>query len=192
MAITAYDPCGETIGAFVPEASCLEEGSRIVGGYLVKKGFDLESLSDGAAITTAIAAKNLIPVVGLTGNWAPGTSNKKPGMGFQREKHSSFSFSIPIKHYSVDGNLAFWNKVNNSNDYSIAFVFEDLSIWGCLDRSKEVIPMDIVMSPASDEELGGVRRFEGTASWTSKDLPYPLLAPVVAGFTKAVLRAQFS
>jgi len=192
MAITVYDPCAEPIGAFVPEADCLEEGSRIVGGYLVKKGFDLETLIDNTTISAAIVAKNIIPVVGLAGNWPAATSNKKPGMGFQREKHSSNTFAVPIKHYGVDANLPFWNKVNNSKNYSMLFVFEDLSIWGALDRSKEVIPMDIVMSPVSTEELGGTRHFEGLANWTAKDLPYVLGAPVVTGFTKAALRAQFS
>lgn len=191
MAITAYDPCTTELGTMTPEAACLQEGSRIVGAYLVKKGFDLETLTDGAAVATAITAGNLKPVTGLTGNFALPTSNKKPGMAFQREKHSSFSYAIPLKHYSVDANLIFWNTVNGSGNWSLLFVFEDLSIWGALDRLKEVIPMDIVMAPVSEEELGGVRRMEGSANWTANDLPYKLNSTVIAGFTPAVLSAQF-
>lgn len=245
-AITPYDPCGAELGTFVPESECLEEGSRIVGGFLVKKGFNLEQLQvddvvDGTYATTAamiadqanqetgdvylvtenwtvytklatddgdiddytaananmsiaraIDEDNLRVVTGLTGNWAPGTSNKKPGMGFQREKHSSTTYTIPLKHYSVDSNLLFWNTVNGSNNWSFAFVFEDYGIWAALDRQKNPIPMDIVMQPASEEELGGTRRFEGSCGWTSRDLPYTVLAPVVAAFTKAKLAELFA
>jgi hypothetical protein len=190
MAVTVYD-CSTALGTFVPEADCLKEGSRIVGAYLVKKGYDIELLIDLAALTTAITAGNIKPVTGLAGNWAAATSNKKPGMGFQQEKHSSWSYAIPLKHYGVDGNLTFWNTVNGSAEWSMLFVFEDLSIWGALTTDKEAIPMDIVMTPVSEEELGGVRRMEGSATWRGYDLPYKLNSTVIGAFTPAVLSAQF-
>lgn len=244
-ALTIYDSCGDTdFGTFVPETDCLKEGSRLVGGFLAKRGFNIDTLVaddevDGvyASTTAMIAAQsgqatgdkflvgalvytlgaektaalgdytsvaaansiavginqgNLKVLKGLTGNWTAGTSNKKPGMGFQREKHSSTTFAIPIKHYSVDANLEFWDSVNNRKDWSMLFVFEDFAVWGAIDDTKEVIPMDIVMQPVSEEELGGQRRFEGTAGWTAQHLPYSLLSPVVAAFTKAKMSELFS
>lgn len=190
-AITAYDPCGDEPGAFVPETDCIEEGSRVVGTIALKTSFDLATLTDTTEVDDAITAGDLIPIKGMSGNWTAGSSNKKPGMGFNREKHSSFTYSVPLKHFSVDGNLAFWNTLNQQQGWSLLFIFEDFSIWGALDKDKKPIPMDIVMTPASDDELGGQRRFEGTAGWTSKSLPYTLLAPVVPGFTVGKLSALF-
>jgi hypothetical protein len=190
-AITPYDPCGDEPGLMVPESDCLEEGSRIIGAFAVPVAFDLATLVDVAAVDTAITAGNLIVIKGLSGNWAPGSSNKKPGMGFNREKHSSFTYAIPLKHYSVDGNMIFWNTLNQQIGWSLIFIFEDFAPWGALDKDSRTIPMDIVMTPASDDELGGQRRFEGTTGWTTKSLPYTLLAPVVPGFTVAKLSALF-
>jgi hypothetical protein len=190
-AITPYDSCDPEVGTFTPESACLDEGSRIVGAFAAKTTLDLETLVDPEAIDAAITAGTLKVAKGLAGNWAPGTSNKKPGMGYNREKHSSFSYAIPLKHYSVDANLAFWNALNLQQGWSLIFIFEDLSAWGALDNDKKLIPMDITMTPASDDELGGTRRFEGQAGWTTPDLPYALLAPVITGFTVAELSARF-
>jgi hypothetical protein len=190
-AITLYDPCGEEAGTFIPEANCLDEGSRIIGAFAAKTSLDLSTLTDGVTIAAAVTAGNLRIIKGLSGNWTPGTSNKKPGMGFNREKHSSFGYAIPLKHYSVDSNLEFWNTLNQQIGWSLIFVFEDFSPWAALDDDKKCLPMDIVMTPASDDELGGQRRFEGSAGWTTKDLPYALLAPVIAGFTKPILSGLF-
>lgn len=189
-AITPYDPCVTVLGTFVPEAACLDEGSRIVGAMAVKTTLSLETLADTAAISAAITAGDLKIIKDLAGFWAPGTSNKKPGMGFNREKHSSFTYAIPLKHYSVDANLVFWNTLNKQVGWNLLFVFEDLGIWGALDDDKKPLPMDITMGPASDDVLGGQRRFEGAAGWTG-DLPYTLTDPVIAGFTKTELSTRF-
>jgi hypothetical protein len=189
-AITPYDPCGTALGTFVPEDDCLEEGSRIVGAFAIKTTLDLETLIDDAAISAAITAGDMKIIKGLAGNWVLGTSNKKPGMGYNKEKHSSFTYAIPLKHYSVDGNLNFWNTLNKQVGWSLLFVFEDLAIWGALTSDKKPIPMDIVMGPSSTDELGGTRQFEGVMGWTG-DLPYALTAPVIGGFTKTILSTRF-
>lgn len=174
MAITKYDPCNTDLGAFTPEADCLEEGSRIVGIILAKKGLDIETLVDDTSIDAAVAADDVRIVDKLSGNWPKATTNKKPGMGFQREKYSSSSYAIPIKHYSVDANLAFWNDVIQSDNWSAAFVFEDFSVYAALDADLAVIPMDFDVAPSSSEELGGSRMMEGLVGWTQKGLPYKL------------------
>ncbi|ELR69156.1 hypothetical protein C900_05352 [Fulvivirga imtechensis AK7] len=174
LALTAYDPCGAALGTFTPEGDCLEEGSLIVGAMMIKKGVDVQTLIDAVTIDAAVAAGDVKILKGFSGNWARPTANKKPGMAFKREKTSSFTYSIPFKHYGVDANLAFWNTVNFSNDWSMAFVFEDFKMFGALDDQLAVIPMDFDVAPASDEELGGSRRMEGTANWTVKAMPYLL------------------
>ena len=189
-AIVPYDPCGTDLGAFVPEADCIDEGSRIIGAMAVKVTLALETLTDDTEIGDAITAGDLKIIKGLAGNWAAGSSNKKPGMGFNREKHSSFTYGIPLKHYSVDANMVFWNTLNKQVGWSLLFVFEDLSIWGGLDDDKKPLPMDITMTPSSTDELGGTRQFEGMAGWTG-DLPYVLTSPVIGGFTKAILSTRF-
>jgi hypothetical protein len=189
-AITPYNPCVTALGTFVPESACLVEGSRLVGAFAAKTTLDLEDLVDSDAIDAAITAGDLKIIKGLAGNWTPGTSNKKTGMGYNREKHSSFTYAIPLKHYSVDANMVFWNTLNKQVGWSLVFIFEDLSAWGALSDDKKLIPMDIVMSPASDDELGGSRRFEGSAGWTG-DLPYVLTNPVITGFTKTELSTRF-
>jgi hypothetical protein len=93
-------------------------------------------------------------------------------MGFKREQFSSYTYAIPFRHHSVDANLTFWNDVNQSNDYSAMFVFEDFKTWAALDRELAVIPFDFDVAPASDDELNGQRRIEGIINWTYKDLPY--------------------
>lgn len=192
-AITIYDPCGSdfTGTAFVPEADCLDEGARIVGAFLAEVSLDLSSLADTAAIDAAITADTLKVVKGLSGAWPKATSNKKPGKGYNREKHSSSTYALTMSHYSVDANLKFWNAVNNRKDLSMLFVFEDLSIWGMLDKDSKLIPMDIVFHPSADGELGNTRMFEGDVTFTTKSLPYSLLAPVVAGFTVSELSDRF-
>lgn len=149
------------------------------------------SVAEGTDLTSAIARGEVIVVAGLAGNWTAGTSNKKPGKGYNREKHSSFTYSIPLSHYSVDANLGFWNSIDHQVGWSLIFVFEDLTPWGALSSEKTLLPMDITMTPASDDELGGQRRFEGAAGWTTRGLPYSLLAPAVAGLTKAALAGLF-
>jgi len=197
MAITAYDPCdAEEVGTFVPEADCVEEGSRIIGGFLVKKGFDLatlvaEATEDFVTIEAAITAGDLKPLKGLSGSWTKGTSNKKPGKGFNREQHSTWTWAIPFTHYGVDANLKFWNGVSNRKEWSMAFVFEDFGIWACLDRDGQPIVQDIVADPESPEELGGARQISGVVNWTSKDLPYNVLDPAVPAFTRSALRQLF-
>jgi hypothetical protein len=245
-AITLRD-CADEPGTFVPEAACVEEGSRIVGGFLVKKGFDLATLQadddvDGTYATTvalladqanhatgekflvtatwlvytktaattgalgdyttaaaaytiarAISEEYMRVVPGLAGNWTAATSNKKPGMGHQSEKHSSYSYSIPLRHYSVDANLSFWDTINGSNNWSMVFIFENYDgCWGALDKNGKPVVMDIVMSPASDDELGGTRRMEGACAWKGKRLPYNLLAPVIPAFTQDKLAELFA
>lgn len=197
MAITKYDPCdAEEVGTFVPEADCIEEGSRMIGAFLIKKGFDLELLvveetEDFVTIDEAITNGDLKVLKGLSGNWAKGTSNKKPGKGFNREQHSTWTWAIPFSHYSVDANLKFWNAVSNRKEWSMAFVFEDFSIWACLDRDGQPIIQDIVADPESTDELGGARQFSGVVNWTAKDLPYNVNAPAVPAFTKSALRQLF-
>lgn len=189
-AIDPYDPCVDALGTFTPEAECLEEGSRLVGAFAAKTSLDIETLTDDTEIGTAITAGDLRVIKGLAGNWVAGTSVKKPGMGFNVEKHSVFQFAIPLKHYSVDANMAFWNTLNHQSGWSLIFIFEDMAAWGALTKEKVLVPMDIVMSPSSTDELGGTRQFEGTISWRSQ-LPYVLTSPVIAGFTKAILATRF-
>ncbi|MBL6448583.1 hypothetical protein JMN32_19890 [Fulvivirga sp. 29W222] len=176
FAITAYDDCGGAgvLGDFTPEGECIAEGSLIVGGMLIKKGFDATTLVDSVTIDAAVTAGDVKILTGFSGNWPKATANKKAGMAFKKEKTSSFSYAIPFKHYSVDSNLAFWNKVNFSNEWSMVFIFEDFRPYAALDKELGVIPMDFDVNLASDEELGGSRRIEGTASWTVASLPYLL------------------
>ena len=192
-AIAPYDPCDEEEQEenFVPEGACLEEGSRIVGAIKISTSLSLESLVDDDAISAAVTAGTMRFITNIAGAWPKATSNKKPGKGYQREKHSSSSYAPSFTHYGVDANLRFWNAINHSKDSSMLFVFEDLSIWGFVDSEKKAIPMDIVGHPSSDGELGGQRQFEVDVTFTTKSLPYALLAPVIAGFTKAELSARF-
>lgn len=189
-AITPYDPCGDDPAAFVPESTCLQEGSRIIGAFLANVSVNLESLTDATALTAAITAEDIYPLKDLAGSWPLATSNKKPGKGYTRERHSSFTFAIPFSHFSVDANLAFWNTVAHQRNWSMLFVFEDLAIYGALTKDKKLIPMDIPASVVSDGELGNQREIQGTASWTGQQ-PYKLNSTVVGAFTNAILAGYF-
>jgi hypothetical protein len=184
MALTAYS-CGAAPATHTPEADCLEEGSRIVGLMLVKDGVNVESLIDAAAIDAAVTANEVKIVKNVAGNWARPSSNKQPGAGYQTEKHSSYTYAIPFRHFGVDANMAFWNAVNQSREWSAVFVFEDLKAWAALTRQKEVVPMDIEVAPESTDELGGRRQMTGVCGWRHKDLPYVLTdlpASVLKGY----------
>jgi hypothetical protein len=185
MALTAYT-CGTPPGTFITEADCLDEGSRIVGLLLVKEGFDVATLTDEASIDAAVTAGNVKIIDNVAGNWARPTSNKKPGAGYQNEKHSNYTYAIPFRHYGTDANLTFWNAVNNSRNWSAVFVFEDLKAWAALTRELEPITMDIEAAPSSPDELGGRRMMEGVCGWRHQDLPY-----VLSDLTKAALKAKF-
>lgn len=173
-AITAYDPCVEDAGAFTAAADCLEEGSRIIGLMLVKQGTDVETLIDSVSIDAAVTAGDVAIITKVTGSWPKPTVNKKPGLGFKVQKFTSLTYAIPFKHEGVDANLKFWNDINQSDDWSVVFVFEDFSSWCALKRDKSLIAMDIEAAPSAPEELGQSRMIEGTANWTHKDLPYQL------------------
>lgn len=185
MALTAYS-CGAAPGTFTEEADCISEGSRIVGLLLIKEGFDVETLTDEASIDAAVTANDVKIVRNVTGSWARPTSNKQPGAGYQNDKHTSWSFANPFRHFGTDANMLFWNSVNNSRAWSTVFVFEDLKAWAALTRAKEVIPMDIEVAPESTDELGGRRQMTGMCSWRHKDLPY-----VLTDLTEAALKAKF-
>ncbi|MGD1960560.1 MAG: hypothetical protein ACFB2Y_16995 [Fulvivirga sp.] len=186
MALIKYDPCNTVLGDFVAESDCLEEYGRIVAGLLFKVGFNIETIVDQASLDNAITAGDVKVLKGLAGNWAKPTANKKPAKAFKVDQFSSWSYSIPMSHYSVDANLPFWNDVvSSANDWCIAFIFEDFRSWAPLDDELAGIPLDFDMGPASQDEVGGSVQFEGTVNWRSRFMPYLL------ELDKALLRANF-
>ncbi|MEM9857742.1 MAG: hypothetical protein AAF843_10310 [Bacteroidota bacterium] len=186
MALEKYDACNTELADFVSEADCLEELGRIVAGFLFKVGFDIESITDQTTLDQAITDGDVKILKGLAGNWAKPTANKKPAKAFKVDQFSSWNYSIPISHYSVDANLPFWNDVVlSANDWSMAFIFEDLRTWAPLDDELSGIPLDFDMGPASQDEVGGSIQFEGTINWRTRFMPY------VLELDKALLRTNF-
>lgn len=188
MATVTYDPCNVPPGAHTVDPNCLEEGSRIVGAIAVKVGFDIKTIIDQATFDAAVAAEDIIPVKKIAGNWPAPQRNTRPGTGLRETEFVSWTFNVPFRHTGVDANLAFWNTMNQSKDYSIVFVTEDFKAFGAFTRTDlTLIPMDISAYMVSDDELGNTRRIEGSCGWKYKDLPY-----VIDEIPSALLTANFN
>lgn len=172
MAVVAYAPCTEELPAYTPSADCIDEGSGVPGMMLVEKGFDLSSLSDAEAITTAITAEDIIIIKDLEAYWPAPTQQTIPGLAGRVERHGHWLYDMPFKHEGVDANLAFWNNINQKRNYGVVFITEEFKAFAPLDRQLEPVICAISAAPNSDQEFGKTRFFQGNVKWKHKDLVY--------------------
>lgn len=191
MAMEAYNDSA-AIEAFVPDAG-VKENSRIIGVFLIKKGFDITDLTEDAATwSAAVTAKDVVIINPVTGTWPEASENTQPGIGRVQTEFVSMGYDINFRHKGVDANLAFYNKLLKSKDYGAGFVFHDNTAYiaasgtvGDPDAEPTPIPdsfeVDIIdwfARPAADgEQLEGDRFLQCNGRWTSADLPYAMKVP---------------
>lgn len=180
-ALVAYDPCNTTLGTYTQASDCLDEGSGILGVFLVKKGFDLNTVIDNTTLTAAITAKNLITIKDIEAYWPKASQVTIPGIAGRMERHGRWEYEMSFKHEGVDANLVFWNTVNQNRNFGIAFVTEEYKVFSPLDRQLEAVLAKVSAAPASDQEFGKTRYFEGSIKWKSRDLVQviDLLTPAI-------------
>jgi hypothetical protein len=175
--ITPY-VCATEPGAFIEASECQHEESRIVAKAYFKKGFDINDLDAAtpegklAAWETAITSKDVIIVKPVSGSFPDPTENQIKGMGHIENRTSSLSYDVPVEHYGVDANLAFYNAFLGNSKYSVGFVFGDYKMYVALNKEGKFIPMSIFPRPASEETLGEKRRIIVNARWKAASLPY--------------------
>lgn len=191
FALVAYS-CTEAIGTgtgvYTQAADCLEEGTGILGFYLVKKGFDLSTIIDATTLTAAKTAYNLVPVKDIEAYWPSTSEVTIPGIAGRIERLGHIEYDLPFKHEGVDANLHFWNILNRSRNWSIAFVTEEYKVFAPLDRDLEPVLCRLFAAPGGDQEFGKIRSMNGHVKWKSLDLVQLIDA---AGFTKAAVKADF-
>jgi hypothetical protein len=170
MALVAYDPCTVPLGTHTPAGDCLDQGSGILGLILVKKGFDLNTVVDSTTYAAAKTADNLEVIKDIEAYWPSASQQVIPGIAGRIERHGHYQWQLDFKHEGVDANLVFWNTVNNSRNYGIIFVTEEYKCFAPLDRDLEPVLCAIQAVPASDQEFGKTRFFQGTVKWKHKDI----------------------
>lgn len=170
MPLVAYDPCTIAAGTFTPAGDCIDEGSGILGMYLVKKGFDLATVIDQTTLTTAKTALNLITIRDIEAYWPNVTQQTVAGIAGRMERHGRFEYEMSFKHEGVDANLRFWNTINQNKNYGIVFVTEEYKAFAQLDRQLEPVLCMINAVPAGDQEFGKTRFMQGKVKWKHKDL----------------------
>lgn len=171
-AVVAYAPCTEELPTYTPGGECIDEGSGILGFFLVKKGFDLSSITDAASITTAITAEDLIVVKDIEAYWPSAQQQTIPGLAGRIERHGHWTYDMPFKHEGVDPNLSFWNNITQKRNYGIVVITEEYKAFAPLDRQLEPVICAISAAPGSDQEFGKTRFFQGNVKWKHKDLVY--------------------
>lgn len=187
MAVVAYNPCVIELGVYTPSANCIDEGSGILGMFLMKKGFNIATVViDPASYAAAKTAKDIIPIKDLEAYWPAANQQTIPGLSGRMERHGHFQYEFPFKHEGVDANLTFWNTINQSRNYGIAFVTEEMKVFSPLTRLLEPVLASISAKPASDQEFGKTRFFEGTVKWKHKDL-----VQYLDNLTQAIIGADF-
>lgn len=182
MAVTAYNPCGETLPAHTPAGECIDEGSGILGMLLIKRGFNIASaITDADTYATAKTAKDIIVVKDLEAFWPAAQQQTIPGIAGRIERHGHWLYDMPFKHEGVDANLMFWNNITQKRNYGCAVITEEYKAFAPLDRALEPIICSISAAPASDQEFGKTRFFQGNVKWKFKDLVYylDLLTPTI-------------
>lgn len=185
-ALVAYDPCTIALGTFTQAADCMDEGSGILGMYLVKKGFDLNTIIDQTTLTTAKTGLNVIPIKDIEAYWPKATQVTIPGLAGRMERHGRWEYEMPFKHEGVDANLKFWNTVNFNKNYGLVFVTEEYKAFAPLDRQLEAVLAKISAAPASDQEFGKTRFFDGNIKWKQRDL-----VQILDLFTVSMMKADF-
>lgn len=186
MAIAAYDDSA-ALGTFVPDAG-VKQNSRIIGVFLMKKGFDVTQLSEDPADWTAhVTSGDVVIINAVTGSWPEASENTQPGIGRVQTEYVSMGFDISFRHKNVDDNFAFYNKLLKSKEYGAGFVFHDnvayLPLSGTVgtDPDPDAFEVDIIdwfCRPGTDgEQLEGDRFMYVNGRWTSADLPYTMKVP---------------
>jgi hypothetical protein len=170
MALVAYDPCNDALGNHTPASECAEEGSGILGMFLVKSDFDVSSVSTAQHITDAITAGDLVKVRDIEAYFPVPTQVTIPGIAGRVERHGHFTYEMGFKHEGVEANLKFWNKINNTRNYGVILVTEEYKAFAPLDRDLEPVICSITAWPAGEQEFGKNRFMQGTVKWKSKDL----------------------
>jgi hypothetical protein len=187
MAVTAYTPCTETDPTYTPGADCIDEGSGILGILLVKKGFNVATaITDATTYGTAKTAKDLIPIKDIEAYWPAVTPVFRPGLAGRVEQYSHANFDLPFKHEGVDANIAFWNNTNHRRNYGVVFITEEYKAFAPLDRQLEPVLVSIFAAPASEQEFGKQRFFQGNIKWKHTDLVYYL-----DNLTTVILKPDF-
>lgn len=179
----ADDP--QTIGN-TAAGDCLEEGTGILGMLGVKKGFDLNTITDSASYAAAKTAGNIFVIKNIEAYWPSASANTIPGKAGRMERLGYINWELPFSHEGVDANIKFWNAMNNRNNYGVAFVTEEYKVFAPVDRDLEPVICQYFAVPAGEQEFGKLREFRGTVKWKSKDIPQ-----LVDTLTKAIVRADF-
>lgn len=177
MAITAYDNTAELPDWTQPDAG-QKRGSRIIGVCLVRLGFDVETLTtDPTTWDAGIAAKDLVIINPVTGNWPESSETVEPGIGRTEEEYVNDGYDVPWMHRGAGPNLGFYNNLKNAKDYGAMFVFEDDVAWIPLDRDKSVVPINFLAKLMGDDQSQGHRKMMVRSKWKSEDFPYEIGVP---------------
>ncbi len=191
FATVAY-ACSESIGTstavYTDAGDCIEEGTGILGFYLLKKGFDLATVIDGTTYTAAKSAFNIVPVKDVEGYWPKTTEQTVPGIAGRMPRLGHLEYEFTYKHEGVDANLHFHNTLNNSRNWGIALVTEEYKVFAPLDRDLEPVLAHFYATIEGEQEFGKTRMFSGSVKWKHRDLPQLIEA---LGFVKSLIKPDF-
>lgn len=191
FAMVAY-ACSEAVGTatavYTDAGDCIEEGTGIMGFFLVKKGFDLATVIDQTTYTAAKTAVNIYPVKDIEGYWPKTTEQTIPGIAGRMPRLGHLEYEFTYKHEGVDANLHFHNTLNNSRNWGIALVTEEYKVFAPLDRDLEPVLAHFYATIEGEQEFGKIRMFSGNVKWKHRDLPQLVEA---LGFVKSIIKPDF-
>lgn len=189
MALTAFS-CADAVGTapatYTVAGNCLEEKTGIIGMFIVKKGFNLNTVIDQTTYDAAKTAKDIIPVKDLSAFWPTATPVYSPTTGNRPDRLSRIDFEMPFEYEGVTANIPFQNAMNNSRNLGVIFVTETYQCYAALDRDLEPILATFFAAPAGEQTFNEPVKMKGTVKWKGPDLMYNLDL-----FTKAIVRPDF-
>lgn len=113
--------CSTPVPPYVPDA-CANEPGRVVAVAFIRTDFDFTDPTDPAEWTAGIAADQIIVINETRGEKPKASQTTIDGFGLQRTRTVGYERTLTYQHADVVGNEDFYDGMNFSQNYRMAYV----------------------------------------------------------------------
>lgn len=167
--------CSDPVPPYVPDA-CANDPSRVVAVAFIRSDFEFTDPTDAAEWTAGQAADQIIVINNTRGEKPKASPTTIDGFGLQRTRTVGYERTLSYQHPDVKGNEDFYDALNFSQNYRLAFVTPTSDGVGTLWLTYEAVA-NVDSDYVVGTEIDGLIHWDVAVSWSENKMAKSYDAP---------------
>lgn len=167
--------CSDPVPPYVPDA-CANEPGRVVAIAYIRTDFEFTNPEDETEWNTGIAAGQIIVINNTRGEKPKASPTTIDGFGLQRTRTVGYERTLTYQHSDVRGNEDFYDALNFSQNYRLAYVTPGEDSLGVLWLTYAAVA-NVDADNVTPPEIDSIVHWDVAVSWSENKMAKSYTAP---------------